>query len=146
MLSIVNTLDNTLEVCFWVVGIIGSQLFNNLHKLTLNSEYLLYSSYIPFSLSPRSGWMEVFNFFNISWLLNLPELSCVLLFATTWTVAWQATLSMEFSRQEYWSGVAMPSSRGSSDPGIKPMSLALTGKFFLTLAPPGKLTEPPNTD
>ena len=34
----------------------------------------------------------------------LPSLfSCVQLFATLWTVAWQAPLSMEFSRQEYWS-------------------------------------------
>ena len=38
------------------------------------------------------------------------------LFATLWTVAHQTPLSMEFSRQEYWSGVAMPSSRGSSQP------------------------------
>ena len=38
----------------------------------------------------------------------------VRLFATLWTVARQAPQSMGFSRQEYWSGVAMPSSRGSS--------------------------------
>ena len=35
-------------------------------------------------------------------------------FATPWPVAHQAPLSMEFSRQEYWSGVALPASRGSS--------------------------------
>ena len=38
------------------------------------------------------------------------------LFATLWTVAHQAPLSVEFSRQEYCSGVAMASSRGSSRP------------------------------
>ena len=35
-------------------------------------------------------------------------LSCVRLFATPWTVAYQASLSMDFSRQEYWSGLAIP--------------------------------------
>ena len=43
-------------------------------------------------------------------------LSCVLLFATSWPVAHQASLSMEFSRQEYWSEVVISSSRGSSQP------------------------------
>ena len=43
-------------------------------------------------------------------------LSCVLLFATSWPVAHQAPLSMEFSRQEYWSEVVISSSRGSSQP------------------------------
>ena len=43
-------------------------------------------------------------------------LSCDQLFATPWTIAHQAPLSMEFSRQEYWSGVAMSSSRASSLP------------------------------
>ena len=36
-------------------------------------------------------------------------LSCVQLFATPWTAAYQAPLSMGFSRQEYWSGVPLPS-------------------------------------
>jgi len=44
------------------------------------------------------------------------SLSCVQLFATPWTVASQAPLSMGFSRQEYWSGVAISFSRGSSWP------------------------------
>ena len=38
-------------------------------------------------------------------------LSCVRLFATPWTVAYQAPQSMEFSRQEYWSGLPLPSPR-----------------------------------
>ena len=37
------------------------------------------------------------------------SLNCVRLFATPWTVAYQALQSMGFSRQEYWSGVALPS-------------------------------------
>ena len=43
-------------------------------------------------------------------------LSCVWLFATSWTVAHQAPLSMEFFRQEYWSGLPFPSSGESSWP------------------------------
>ena len=44
------------------------------------------------------------------------SLSRVRLFATSWTVAYQAPLSMGFSRQQYWSGLPFPSSRGSSRP------------------------------
>ena len=47
-------------------------------------------------------------------------LSCVQLFATPWTVASQAPLSMEFSRQEYCSGFPFPSPGDLPDPGIKP--------------------------
>ena len=53
--------------------------------------------------------------------------------ATPWTVAYQAPLSMEFSRQEYWSGLPHPPPGDLPDPGIEPASLpspALTGKFL----------------
>ena len=43
-----------------------------------------------------------------------------LLFATVWTVAHQAPLSMGFSRQEYWSGLPCPPLGDLPDPGIKP--------------------------
>ena len=49
------------------------------------------------------------------------------LFVTTWTVACQAPLSMEFSRQEDWSGLPFPPPGDLPDPGIKPMSPALAG-------------------
>ena len=52
-------------------------------------------------------------------------LSCVQLFATPWTVAHQASLSMGFSRQEYWSGLPFPSPGDLPNPGIKPGSPAL---------------------
>ena len=53
------------------------------------------------------------------------SLSCVQLFATPWTVAHQAPPSMEFSRQEYWSGLPSPSPGDLPDPGIEPGSPAL---------------------
>ena len=49
-------------------------------------------------------------------------LSCVLLFATLWTIAYQAPLSMKFSRQEHWSGSPFPPAGDLPNPGIKPMS------------------------
>ena len=54
---------------------------------------------------------------------------------TPWTVAHQAPLSMEFSRQEYWSGLTCPPPGDLPDPGIEPtlslMSLALIGRWVL---------------
>ena len=64
-------------------------------------------------------------------------LSHVQLFVTPWTVACQASLSMKFSRQEYWSGVPCPPPRDLPDPGVEPTSLmssALAGGFFTTAA------------
>ena len=54
-----------------------------------------------------------------------------------WTVAHQASLSMEFFRQEYWSGYPFPSPGDLPGPGIKPKSLALPADF-LSSEPSGK--------
>ena len=57
---------------------------------------------------------------------------------TPWTnVAHQATPSMGFSRQEYWSGLPFPSPGDLPDPGIKPRSPTLQADA-LTSEPPGK--------
>ena len=48
--------------------------------------------------------------------------SCVRLFVTLWTVARQVPLTMEFTRQEYWSGLPCPPPGDLPDPGIKYMS------------------------
>ena len=67
-------------------------------------------------------------------------LSCfshVQLFATLWTVAHKAPLSMGFPSQEYWSGLLYPPPEDLPDPGIKLTSLmspAVTGGFFTTSA------------
>ena len=58
-------------------------------------------------------------------LSEVKSLSRVRLFATPWTVAFQVPPSMEFSRQEYWSGVPFPSPGDLRNPGIEPSSLAL---------------------
>ena len=67
----------------------------------------------------------------------LSPVSRVRLFATLWTVACQAALSMGFSRQEYWSGFPRPPAGDLPDPGIEPASFtvpALAGRFFSTSA------------
>ena len=59
------------------------------------------------------------------------------LFATPWTVAHQAPLSMGFSRQEYWSGLPCPPPGDLPDPGMEPESLmspVLVGWYFITSA------------
>ena len=68
---------------------------------------------------------------------EVKSLSRVQLFATPWTVAYQAPPSMGFSRQEYWSGVPFPSPGDLPDPGIEPRSPALEADA-LTSEPPGK--------
>ena len=75
------------------------------------------------------------------WLNVTPAraLSHAQLFATPWTVAPQAPLSIEFSRQEYWSGLPFPPLGyffNLSIESVSPESLALAGGFFTT-APPG---------
>ena len=66
------------------------------------------------------------------------SLSHVQLFVILRTGAYQAPLSMEFSLQQYWSGLPFLSPRHLPNPGIEPLSPALAGRFFTT-APPRKL-------
>ena len=76
---------------------------------------------------------HTFSFYNV-YCVQL--LSRIQLFVTCW-----APLSMEFSRQQYWSGLPVPSPRDLSSPGIEPRSLTspvLADKIF-TITPPGKL-------
>ena len=66
------------------------------------------------------------------------KLSHFRVFATPWTVAHQAPLSMGFSRQEYWSRLAHPTPGDLPNPRIKlasPESPALAGGFFTTVQP-----------
>ena len=65
-------------------------------------------------------------------------LNRVQLFATSWTVAYQAPQSMEFSRHEYWSGLPFPSPGDLPNPGIEPRSSVLQADT-LPSEPPGKL-------
>ena len=62
--------------------------------------------------------------------MGVLSLSCVQPFATSWTVACQASLSMEYSGQEYWSGLPFPSTRDLPDPVFESGSPASATEFF----------------
>ena len=67
-------------------------------------------STIPGILQARTVEWVAISFSNAwKWKVKVKSLSRVWLLASPWTAAYQAPLSMEFSRQEYWSGVPLPS-------------------------------------
>ena len=84
--------------------------------------------YTPFppSVDPTRLWRDY---------LQVKLLSRVRLFVTPWTVAHQVPQSMEFSRQEYWSGLSFPSPGYLPNPGIKPGSPALQAASLLIESP-----------
>ena len=86
----------------------------------------------PFSV-PKSPFSCTFPLL----CLHAQSLCRVQLFATLWTVAHQAPLSMEFSSQEYWSGLPFPSPEDLPNLGIKPWSPALQANCLL-YEPQGK--------
>ena len=69
--------------------------------------------------------------------VKVKSLSRVRLFASPWPVAYQASPSVGFSRQECWSGLPFPSPGDLPDPGIEPGSPALQANALLS-EPPGK--------
>ena len=95
----------------------------------------------------REAWHAAVHGVSKSWTqlsdwteLKFSERTCVLscfshvrLFATLWTVAHQAFLSMEFSWQKYWSGLPIPFPEDLPDSGIERVSRALAGRFFFKI-------------
>ena len=75
-------------------------------------------------------WIECMCLCSV-WMLNRVQL-----FATPWTVAHLAPLSMGFSKQEYWNRLPFPSRGSLPKPGIKPVSPVSSGGFF-TMEPAG---------
>ena len=81
--------------------------------------------------SPRDTILFLIFFFKVKLF------SRVQLFATPWTIAYQAPPPIGFSRQGYWSGLPLPSPGDLPDPGIEPRSSALQADA-LPSEPPGK--------
>ena len=92
------------------------RLNNNEHEVLRRVLRTVGASHKPFSLCK----------------VKVKVLSRVLLFATPWTVAYQAPLSMGFSWQEYWSGLPLPSPGDLSNLGTEPGSPALQMLFRLS--------------
>ena len=109
--------------------------------LHVNSTNFLLTSDLPGKLVWRAGRGSTFDHGR----LGQGRITCCLvagiqLFATPWTAACQAPLSMGFFGLDYWSGLLFPSPGDLPDPGIKPRSPALAGEFFTT-EPPRKPRE-----
>ena len=96
-----------------------------------------------FFLFPPNTYQFLISMFWTSgeehcWDTSSAPFVCIQLFATPWTVALRASVSIRFSRQEYWSGFSFSSPGDLPNPGINsrfPASPALTGRFFNYWAP-----------
>ena len=76
----------------------------------------------------------MFGAWNNAWhTVKVKSLSCVQLFATPWTTAYQVPPSMGLNRQEYWSGLPFPSPGDLPNPGIEPGS-HIVGRCFTVWA------------
>ena len=79
-------------------------------------------------------WVAI-SFSNAwKWKVRVKSFSCVLLLATPWTAAYQAPPSMGFSRQEYWSGLPLPSPMTNLDSILKSRDITLSRKVHLVKA------------
>ena len=86
---------------------------------------------VPGTLQARTLEWVAISFSNAwKWKVKVKSLSHVWLFVTPWTVAYQAPLSMGFSRQEYWSGLPFPSPE-QRKPKTKWKNILQTGKNYL---------------
>ena len=96
---------------------------------------------VPGILQARTLELVAISFSNAwKWKVKLKSLSHVWLFVTPGTVAHQAPQSMEFSRQEYWSGLPFPSPGDLPNPGTEPGSPTLKGRCFTIWATREALT------
>ena len=74
---------------------------------------------------------------NGCYAVHVVTCSCFQPFVAPWTIAQQASLSVGFSRREYWSGAPFPPPGDLSDPGVEPTSLmspAFAGRFLTSSA------------
>ena len=111
-----------LWVLCCIVGLQNLFILHNWNSRLLDHHLLVSPTPQPLITTiPLSASMSLATLVKV----KVKSLSCVQLFATAWTVAYQAPLSMEFSRQEYWSGLPFPSPGDLPDPGTETRSPAL---------------------
>ena len=102
--------------------------------------FLMSYGFSFFFLSLSKDAANFYICYSISWRslsMYIKKHLKAAVFTTLWTVAHQASLSMGFSRQEYWCGLLCPPPGNLPNPGIKPAPLtspALAGRFFTTRA------------
>jgi len=101
-----------------------------------NAIFLLFLSLLSRGEKIKNWKLAFYNPHNRDWnrqkWSEMKSLSHVQLFATPWTVAHQAPVSMVFSRQEYWNGLPFPFPRDLPDLGIEPRSPTLQAALWAT--------------
>ena len=93
------------------------------------------------SWSNQGGWSRAaldLKYCLVRACMHAQPLSHVRFFATPWTVARQAPLSMGFPRQKCWNGWPFPPPGDLPDPGIEPISPSSPAGRFFTTEPPGE--------
>ena len=137
--SLISDLFFLHQIPYLLLKIIS--YYPNLSLIFLLEEYFsfltIYKVPAEVETFPLPSFLSILS--QPSWEVKseVKSLSHVWLFATPWMVAYQAPLSMEFSRQEYWSGLPFPSPGDLPNPGIEPGSPALQTDA-LPSEPPGK--------
>ena len=98
-------------------GWLSNYLIRFLWSKTMLLKFSMHTNYLEILLKCK---------FWFSWSgLCAKSLQSYLTFTIQWTVACQTPLSIEFSKQEYWTGLPFPTPRDLPDPGIKPHLLSL---------------------
>ena len=112
-LSPLNFLDDFIEnqqtIYSWSAAAVAAASLQSCLTLCNPIDGSPPGSAVPGILQARTLEWVAISFSNAwKWKVKVQSLSCVRLLATPWTAAYQAPPSMGFSRQEYWSGVPLP--------------------------------------
>ena len=124
-----TTTPNSLKLLFFLLSLYYHLFQNGIELETYRLQCTLFRLT---SFTYRQVFVFVFLWFD-NLCMCAQSLSIVQLCATLWTVACQVPLSMEFFRQENWSGLPCPPPGDLPDPGIELGSLtspSLVGRFF----------------
>ena len=110
---------NSLKFCLF-----GKGFFSSFLEDSVLGKVVLFGRLFSFS-TLNVSFHSLLTYKVSAEKVKVKPLSHVQIFATPWTVAHNAPLSMGFSRQEYWSGLPFPSPKDLPNPGIEPRSPTL---------------------
>ena len=132
-----STFREQWKLCFLILPLLAIQILEGCHRaspwVNITSLVNHFSpSMVATALTPIVLLLWIF-----SWKKKVKLLSRARLFVTPWTVAYQAPLSMGFSRKEHWSELPFPSPGDLPDSGTEPVSPTLQADALLS-EPPGK--------